>query len=220
VGDGCLERGDAGLSDFGVQVIEKMNRLGIVISLSHTGKRTCMEAIEVSQLPVIFSHSSVRALCDHPRNIEDEEIEAVARKGGVVGICAIGRFLKADPTQEDPATLEDFMHHVDYVVRLVGVDHVGIGLDSTEFQAAFSKHGVMSDRDFPPERHQRIFKPEYWPPVETWDNTWAFRVQGLESVMQLPDLTQGLLGRGYSETEVGKIMGGNFMRVFRQVWGR
>jgi membrane dipeptidase len=215
VGDGCTERTDAGLSDFGIQVIERMNRLGIVVSLSHTGKRTCMEAIEVSQAPVIFSHSNPRALCDHPRNIGDEEIEAVARKGGVVGICAIGNYLRADSTPENPSTIEDYMDHVDYVVRLVGIDHVGIGLDLVEFEEAFTKHGVMSVRNLPPERYNRIFKPAYIPPIETWNCA-----RGLESVAQLPNLTQGLLGRGYSEAGVAKIMGGNFLRVFREVWGR
>jgi len=218
VGDGCLERSDAGLSDFGIQVIERMNDLGIVISLSHTGKRTCMEAMEISQAPVVFSHSNPRALCRHPRNIDDEEIEMVARKGGVVGLCAEAMFLKDGPTKDNPSTIEDFVNHVDYVVRLVGAEHVGIGLDLIEFQGPFSKHGVMSDRDFPPERHNRIFKPEYWPPVEEWDETWAFRTRGLDSVALLPDLTLELLRRGYSEADVAKIMGGNLLRVFRKVW--
>lgn len=77
----------------------------------------------------------------------------------------------------------------------------------------------MSDRSFPPERHNRIFKPEYWPDMGTWDDSWFFQVRGMESIAQLPDLTEGLLTRGYSEADVGKIMGGNFLRVFEQVWG-
>ena len=214
VGDGCSERTDAGLSDFGIQVIERMNKLGIVISLSHTGKRTCMEAIKVSEAPVIFSHSNARALCDHPRNIDDEEIEAVARTGGIVGICAIGNYLRAGSSPANPSTIEDFMDHVDYVVRLVGIDHVGLGLDFLEVEEEFTKNGVMSVRNLPPERYNRVFKPEFIPPIETWHCA-----QGLESVVQMPDLTRGLLSRGYSEADVAKIMGDNFLRVYRQVWG-
>jgi len=219
VGDGCTERSDAGLSDFGIQVVERMNELGIVISLSHTGKRTCMETMEISQAPVVFSHSNPQALCKHPRNIDDEEIEAVANLGGVVGICPYGMFLKDDLSEDDPATVEDFINHVDYVVNLVGVDHVGIGLDSSENLLAFTAGGVMSDRSFPPERHNRIFKPEYWPNIKNWENSWSFRAKGMESVAQLPDLSEGLLARGYGEDEVAKIMGRNFLRVFKQVWG-
>ena len=214
VGDGCTERTDAGLSDFGIQVIEKMNELGIVISLSHTGKRTCMEAMEVSQAPVVYSHSNALALNDHCRNIDDEQIEAVARKGGVVGVNPIDRFLRTDSAPENPVTIEDMLDHVDYMVRLVGSDHVGIGLDLMEFEEAFSKKGVMSSRNFPPERYERIFKPEFKPP-----GVVLGYAKGLESVAQLPNLTQGLLARGYSEEDVAKIMGGNFLRVFREVWG-
>ncbi len=219
VGDGCTERTDAGLSDFGIQVVERMNELGVVISLSHTGKRTCMETMEISQAPVVYSHSNPQALCKHPRNIDDEEIEAMAKMGGVMGICPYGMFIKDNPSEENPATIEDFIDHVDYVVNLVGVDHVGIGLDSGENLLAFTSGGVMSDRGFPPERHNRIFKPEFWPEIETWDESWFFRVKGMESVTLLPDLTERLLARGYSEGDVAKIMGRNFLRVFRQIWG-
>jgi membrane dipeptidase len=214
VGDGCTERTDSGLSDFGIQVIERMNQLGILISLSHTGKRTSLEAMKVSQAPVVFSHSNARALCDHPRNIDDEEIEAVARKGGVIGINAFADFLRKNPTPQNPATIEDFMNNVDYVVRVAGIDHVGIGLDLTEFDEAFTKTGVMSSRNFPPERHNRIFKPEFIPPVESWGSA-----RGLESVAQVPDLIQGLRSRGYGDADLAKIMGLNFLRVFSQVWG-
>ncbi len=106
------------------------------------------------------------------------------------------------------------MDHVDYVVRLVGVDHVGLGLDLIENWEAFTKTGVTSDRGWPPERFYRVFKPEHWPPVAE-----IHCARGLDSVVDLPDLTQGLLARGHSKADVAKIMGGNFLRVFREAWG-
>jgi membrane dipeptidase len=214
VGDGCTERTDAGLSDFGVQVVERMNKLGMVVSLSHTGKRTCLDAMEVSQAPVVFTHSNARALCNHPRNIDDELIEAVARKGGVIGVNAIVRFVRAGATAENPVTIDDVLNHADYLVQRAGIDHVGLGLDLMEFWDAFTATGVMSERSWPPERMARIFKPAF--------GTWAApdRVQGLASVIDIPNLIEGLVHRGYSREAVTKILGGNFLRVFRDVWGQ
>lgn len=213
VGDGCTERTDAGLSDFGVQVIERMNKLGIVVSLSHTGKRTCLDAIAVSQAPVVFTHSNALALCNHPRNIDDDLIEALARTGGVIGVAAIPRFIRSGGTRENPVTIDDLLDHVDYLVGRAGIDHVGIGLDLLEFWDTFTATGVMSTQSWPPERAARIVKPSF--------GTLASpeRVRGLASVAEIPNLTQGLLDRGYSRDAVEKIMGGNFLRVFHQIWG-
>ncbi len=200
VGDGCLERTDCGLSRFGLEVIEEMNRLGILIDLSHVGYRTVMEAIEVSKKPVAFTHANPRGLCDHPRNKTDEQIKALARKGGVVGANAFPPFLSAG----SKATMKDFMDAVDYLVKLVGTDHVSIGTDFTEGQPRTffdyilkgkSKKELSMDVEYP------IVNPE-----------------GIRSSADFPNITRALLARGYSESDTKKIMGENLVQLFKEVW--
>jgi len=200
VGDGCLERTDCGLSAFGLEVIEEMNRLGILIDLSHVGYTTTMEAIEASEKPVAFTHANPRALWDHPRNKSDEQIEALAAKGGVIGANVYPPFLAAG----SKATLDDVVEVIDYLVSLVGADHVGIGTDFTEGQPAEwfdyiltgkSKKGPRMEMEFP------IVNPE-----------------GIRSAAQFPNLTRALLDHGYAESDVKKIMGENWLRLYEEVW--
>jgi membrane dipeptidase len=200
VGDGCLERTDCGLSVFGLEVIEEMNRLGILIDLSHVGYRTTMEAIEASQKPVAFTHANPRALCDHPRNKTDEQIKALAAKGGVIGANVYPPFLAAGSR----ATLDDVVEVIDYLVSLVGADYVGIGTDFTEGQPAEwfdyiltgkSKKGSSMKLELP------IVNPE-----------------GIRSAAEFPNLTRALLDHGYMESDVKKIMGENWLRLYEEVW--
>ena len=114
-----------GLSAFGREVVREMNRLGIIVDISHAGDETVSDVLEVSNAPVIASHSSCRALCDHPRNLTDEQIKAIAAKGGVVQVCLYGPFLKAS----GEATIEDAVAHINHVVQIAGIEHVGIGTD-------------------------------------------------------------------------------------------
>lgn len=114
-----------GLSDFGRKVIAEMNRLGIIVDISHADDKTVSDVLEISSAPIIASHSSCRALCNHPRNLTDEQIRAIAAKGGVVQVCLYGPFLKKD----GEATIEDAISHINHIVRLVGIEHVGIGTD-------------------------------------------------------------------------------------------
>jgi membrane dipeptidase len=201
VGDGCLERTDCGLSRFGLEVIEEMNRLGILIDLSHVGYRTVMDAIEASKKPVAFTHANPGGLCNHPRNKTDEQIKALAKKGGVIGANVFPPFLSAG----SKATMKDFIDAIDYLVALVGIDHVSIGTDFTEGQPrAFfdyilkgkSKKELAMELDYP------IVNPE-----------------GIRSSAEFPNITRALLERGYSETDTKKIMGENLIRLFREVWG-
>jgi membrane dipeptidase len=200
VGDGCLERTDCGLSRFGMEVIEEMNRLGILIDLSHVGDRTVMEAIEASKKPVAFTHANPRGLCNHPRNKTDEQIKALAKKGGVIGANVFPPFLSTG----SKATMKEVIDAIDYLVALVGMDHVGIGTDFTEGQPrAFfdtilkgkSKKELSMDVEYP------IVNPE-----------------GIRSSADFPNLTQALLARGYSESDTKKVMGENFLRLFREAW--
>ncbi|WP_324715721.1 dipeptidase [Carboxydochorda subterranea] len=123
--DGVGERRGAGLTAFGVEVVEEMNRLGMVVDVSHLAPAGFWDVMEVSRAPVMASHSNARALCDHPRNLADDQIRALARKGGVIGINFYPGFLRRD----GPATLDDAVRHIDYLVELVGPDHVGLGSD-------------------------------------------------------------------------------------------
>ncbi|MDP9336922.1 MAG: dipeptidase, partial [Actinomycetota bacterium] len=199
VGDGCSERTDAGLSDFGIAVVKELNRQGIVIDLSHTGYTTTMEAIEFSERPPVFSHANVRSLCESRRNVKDDQILAVARKGGLVGINAFPAFLRRGSIP----TLNDFLDHVDYVAHLVGPEHVALGLD-------FS--GPGSPSAYANSVRALRWKPDDYPPPP------YIYPAGLEDPSKLPYVTAGLLQRSYSQDEVRMILGGNWVRVFRAVW--
>ena len=114
-----------GLSPFGREVVKEMNRLGIIIDISHTSAKTVQDVLELSTAPIIASHSSARALCDHPRNLTDDQIKAIAAKGGVVQVCLYNWFLSKQPNP----TILDAVAHINHIVQLVGIDHVGIGTD-------------------------------------------------------------------------------------------
>jgi membrane dipeptidase len=209
---------DNGLSDFGKEVVAECNRLGIMVDVSHISDKSFFDVLEVTKAPVIASHSSVRTLCDHPRNLSDEMLEALAANNGVIQICFVSSFVKKtkpnperekalaklrekygswsevkdenlrekmeneymdiyEKYSEEKATVEDLVDHIDYVVKLIGVDHVGIGTD-------FDGGGG---------------------------------VEGCDDVSELPNITKELLRRGYSEEDIQKIWGKNIMRVFRKV---
>lgn len=200
VGQGCLERIDAGLTKFGLEVVEEMNRLGILIDLSHVGYRTTMDAIEASDKPVAFTHANPYSLCSHARNKPDDAIKALAKKGGVIGATVFPLFL---PAGKD-STIEDFMDVIDYLVEMVGIDHVAIGTDFTEGQpreffdwllSGKSKQGPAMALDFP------IQNP-----------------QGIQNSADFPNLTDALLKRGYTESETRQILGENLLRLFKDVW--
>jgi len=166
------------------------------------GHRTTMDAIEASSHPVVFTHANPRSLCAHPRNKTDEEIRALTRKGGVIGATIFPPFLP----EGDRSTINDVVKVIDYLVELAGIDHVGVGTDLTEGQpkaffdwllAGNTKKGPGMDLDFP------IRLPE-----------------GIRSAADFPHLTDALNAAGYGKSDVEKILGGNFLRVFEEVWER
>ncbi|KAA6301028.1 MAG: putative glutamine amidotransferase [Candidatus Ordinivivax streblomastigis] len=131
-----------GLSAFGKEVVQEMNRLGVMVDISHTSEKTSLDVLEISRFPVIASHSSVKALCNHPRNISDKLMRAIAEKGGVIQICLYSGFLR----KEGKATVKDAVNHIDYVVKTVGIDHVGIGSD---FDGGGELKGLKSVNEMP-----------------------------------------------------------------------
>ena len=200
VGAGCYERQDVGLSQFGVDLVAEMNRLGMVIDLSHVGHRTTMDAIEISEDPVWFSHTNPRRLCEHPRNKTDEEVKAVVAKGGIVGANCFPAFLPRGYS----STLQDVLDVIDYWVNLVGINYVGIGLDFTELQTSEWFHWLMAGK----RKDSTVFPIPYPLPLPT----------GITRADEIPNLTAGLLSRGYSEEDVQKIMGLNVLSLFERVW--
>jgi membrane dipeptidase len=194
LGSGCMDV-DIPLTALGRAAVIEMNRLGMVIDCSHTGYRSAMQIMELSRQPVIFSHSNPRALWDHPRNIRDDQIKACARSGGVVGINGVGIFLG-----DNDVSAARMARHIAYVVDLVGIDHVGIGVDS-----------VLDPDELP-----KLFKlyPHAWPdPAMQAVDAIAFA-----QPEQLPEFTEELLRLGYGDADVKKILGGNFLRVATEVW--
>ena len=220
IGDSATPRADepaaehGGLSAFGRDVVDRMNRVGMMVDVSHVAKSTSLDAIRLSRAPVIASHSGVRAVNDHPRNMDDEQLLALKRNGGVIQVVALGEFVKSSPerraaaqavyeqmgitrrgelpperraelrrrlaevdTKFPPATVQDFVNHIDYAVRLIGIDHVGI---SSDFDGG---GGVAGWRDA----------------SETFN------------------VTLELVRRGYSEEQIRKMWGGNLLRVWREV---
>ena len=193
LGGGCQDE-DTGLTKFGRQVIDEMNRVGMVPCCSHTGYRTTMDVINRSSKPVIFSHSNPLALWNHKRNIRDEAIRACAKTGGVVGINGIGIFLGPNDTRS-----ETFARHIDYVVQLVGPDHAGLGLDYVFDQEELLEYQRKNPHLFPQSEGYTL-GPGLVPPE------------------QLADITECLIRKGYATRDIRKILGGNFMRVARESW--
>ena len=187
---GCME-GNIGLTDFGKDVIREMNRVGMVVDVSHMGYRATMEAFEVSSKPVIFSHSNPKTLHEHARNITDDQIKACAQTGGVIGINGIGDFLGGTSS-------ELIVQNIEYMLNLVGPEHVGIGLDYV-----IDKQEVLDYIKNNPD----VF------PADKIANFISF-----VEPEQLPEFTELLYQKGYNEQIISGILGGNFLRVARETW--
>jgi membrane dipeptidase len=207
VGDGCEERTDAGLSYFGVDLVERLNREKVIIDCSHTGNRTTLDAIERSTAPVVFSHANVKALVPSMRTITDEQIKAVAATGGLVGGVGFPAFVSDDPQP----TLDQFIDHIDYIADLVGIDHVALGIDYFGGQAGVADQAT-ADRIYANAIESGQWKSESYPPPP------YHYPQGIETPRTFHNLTARLLERGFSEDDTLKILGGNWMRVYRAVW--
>ena len=201
-GGGCHDK-DIGLTDFGRDVIREMNEVGMFVDCSHAGYRTTMEAMEISQVPVIFSHSNPRALHDHERNIWDDQALACAASGGVVGINGIGVFLG-----DDDISSANMSRHIMYYVQLIGADHVGIGIDY-EINADSGSDDGVTGLDIALSEN-----PDFWPPEQ-----YPGGAIKCAAPSQLREIASNLLAEGLSKAEVVGILGGNFRRVAKLVWG-
>jgi membrane dipeptidase len=199
VGTGCYER-DGGLSGFGREVIAEMNRVGIMVDLSHVGGATSEEAILASTKPVCYSHCLPSGLKEHPRNKSDEQLRFIADRGGFIGVTMFPPFLK----RGIEATVDDYVEAIDYVINLVGEDCVGIGTDFTQGYDKGFFDWITHDKG----RHRRltnfgrIINPE-----------------GIRTIGEFPNLTAAMEKAGWKESRIRKVMGGNWVNTFREVWG-
>ncbi len=179
LGDGSRDDAGSHLTAFGVEVVEEMQRLGMLIDVSHLNERGFWDVMDRVKTPVIASHSNCMALARHHRNLTDPQIEALAARGGAINLSFCGGFLKEGVTRETlhEVTVEDWLNHLDHVVDLVGPDHVGLGSD--------------------------------------FDGGCGF--PGMDDITKMPQITRGLVARGYADTEITKILGGNNLRIFQAV---
>ncbi|HEY7543855.1 MAG TPA: membrane dipeptidase [Blastocatellia bacterium] len=201
IGNGSTERRDEGISDFGVGVIERMNRVGMVVDVSHCGDRTTLDAFEISKKAALITHSNCRALAPgHPRCKTDEAIKKMAAQGGVMGITGVRMFVK----NEEPTTIEDALNHFDHVAKLAGVEHLGVGSDID----------LDGYDDMPPELNRQL--------RAGYKGSYGFRekidIEGIDHPKRMFDLTEGLIRRKYSDRDIEGILGGNFKRVLAQIW--
>lgn len=211
VGDGCLEQRNAGLSAFGIEAVQEMNRCGIAIDLSHCAEQTCLDACRHSSRPVFLTHANANAVIKRPRNKSDAVIEAVARTGGVIG-CSIHAYLnwRGDPRQQP--TLEDFAANVKYIGDLVGYEHVGIGTDfpSVDTYEAVRHVMVMSRTKYAASGGD--FAQAFGDVME------ARYPKEASTPAQFPMLADALLTAGLGTEDALNVLGCNFQRAFDRCW--
>lgn len=207
VGDGCEEASDAGLSRFGRSLVDRLNDARIIVDCSHTGARTTLDAIERSRHPVVLSHSNVSAVHRSTRNASPELIDNISRSGGLIGIAGFPAMISDSPVP----SLNQFIAHIDAIVERVGIDHVGLGIDYYPWQ-----HGVSGEeearRSYEESKRAGIWGEAYPPPPHIYP-------AGIETPKTLRSLTAALIDRGYSEIDTRKILGLNWLRVMKSVWG-
>ena len=195
-GDGAWENDSrGGLTRLGRQAVQEMNRLGMIVDVSHCSDQTTWDILDCASQPVIASHSNARALQNHPRNLTDEMIKAIAATGGLVGVVAVAGYIS-----ESGASVARWADHVDYMVELVGIDHVGIGCD---FYEEIEAMGAAQD-------------------IPAWgpnSGLGPLAVAGMRTWADLPALTAELLRRGYAESDLQMIYRQNFARVMTAVIG-
>ena len=193
---GLMEADDAGLTAFGRALISEMERVGMLLDLSHVGKRTAMQAMEMSTRPCLFTHSNVNSVFSHARNLSDDEMKACAETGGLVGIASSSMYHSAEPDMA-----QSLFTHLDHMVELLGPEHVGLGLD------------IIFDAG--PLNAWMRKRPEEWPDAADPDWPGVYTI----TLDEIPGLTQCMLDAGYPEEAIRQILGENYLRLAEAVWG-
>lgn len=203
-GIGCLDGDSGGLTDLGRQAITRMNQLGVAVDLSHSNTQTTREGIAASTKPVIISHAGCRAIYEHPRNKEDQDMRTLADRGGVMGIYMLP-FLTPSPKQP---TLEDYLRHMEHALKVCGEDHVGVGSDAP-FEPITPADLEDIRKDVEARKAAGISAPgEDRPPY----------IPDLNTPRKMELIAEALLKRGYTSATVEKVLGSNFRRVFTEIW--
>mgnify|MGYP001270280364 CR=1 FL=1 len=210
LGDGCLEPANNGLSVLGRQAVEAYNRWRIAIDLSHVGERTALETVELSTQPCLLTHANAHAVTALERNKSDVLLKAVAAGGGVIGASIYGPMCWTGDPKAKPG-LDDYLRHLDYIVDLVGIEHVGFGTD------------LAAGRDMARIAFERN-TPRRWEAIERFMATFGAGIpdryiEGVDGHAKLPAITDALLQRGWRDADVRAYLGGNFKRVLGDVWG-
>lgn len=219
-GEGCLEPNDGGMSRLGHALVEKLNATRMLVDVSHGSARTGYDAALASKQPIVASHTGARALSGHARALPDDTLKAIAERGGYAGVVILPAFIvRADDDRATRmgkpagwATLDAVVDHVEHMVNVMGEDHVGIGTDwGKPYYTAITWNASMVNEP------TAGFDWVGWRPHDRFDPN--NQVVGMETWDQWPRLTAALLRRGFNETQAAKIVGGNFLRVFREVCG-
>lgn len=198
--DGCMEPENRGITAYGRQAVGEMNRLGIAVDLSHLGERSSLDVMEYSADPVVFTHANPKAVGPTFRNITDEQIKRCAERGGVIGMSPHSELTHKERGVRP--TIHDYLDHIDYVANLVGVDHVAIGTDVYESYTKISWEAQT----------KRMYKSQWF--FETMLTEGFTRIEGIH------DAVRGLVSRGYSDADIQKILGENWIRVFGTIWDK
>jgi membrane dipeptidase len=198
-GTGTL-RTDSRLTEFGLEVVQECNRLGMVVDVAHLNDRGFWDVIETSSDPIVDSHSCVRAISNFPRAVTDDRIKALAQNGGVLGLSCYDKHVNLAKVEAgERPNLDDFVKHIDHAADLVGIEHIGIGPDHFEDHGFSPAPGWMEGFYIGVRDH--------------------YHVEGLENVTEFPLLTEALVKHGYSDDDIRKVLGENLLRVYRQVLG-
>lgn len=205
LGDGCLERTNAGLSSFGIEVVERLQELGMLVDVSHCGEATTLDGIRHARKPVAITHSGCKEVFDHPRAKSDSVLRLLADRGGVIGIFQINPYL--GPRERN--TLDAYMAHIDHAIRVAGIEHVGIGSDR-EYRTI---------PDTAEERQKLAEELSRLRPITAAEVRWPFFLSELNHPRRMETIRSALTRRGHSASDVEKLMGGNFQRLFRDTLG-
>ncbi|WP_232541895.1 dipeptidase [Nocardia bovistercoris] len=204
-GCGCLDTDDTGLTGYGRDLVRALNEVGMFVDGSHCSRRSGLDMAELTETPMIYSHSNFAALWPHPRNITDEQAVSCARTGGVIGINGVGIFLGRNAESERAARVEAMARHIEYGAELVGIDHIGIGsdfsFDADDFNAEIRANPENFSDDY------TKYGPLCWVPPEDLLGQGA-----------TPGLDELLAGRGFTPAERAAVFGGNFARAAARVW--
>jgi membrane dipeptidase len=205
LGDGCLERTNAGLSKFGLEVVARMNQMRMLVDVSHSGEATTLDALKHSTAPVAITHAGCQAVYQHPRNKSDAALRALADRGGVIGIYQINPYL--GPKERN--TLDDYLRHMDHAVKVCGIDGVGIGSDR--------EHRRIPDT--PEEKQKLIDELSRLRPVTAATFRWPFFIAELNHPRRMETIREALRRRGRKQAEIDKLLGSNWYRLFRETIG-